>query len=145
MEFDATERRIGCAESYFNKCTYRRFPRCLAHIINLASQAVIAAQSQSPHYDPAKPDAHEPNTSGLVRDEVGLVRAISVKERSSSQRKQRFRDIQQNAGVALGNIKTLIVDMKVRWSSTFMMLNRAYNLRKVSNYCLCFRQAQVFA
>ncbi|KZT06852.1 hATC-domain-containing protein, partial [Laetiporus sulphureus 93-53] len=47
---------------------------------------------------------------------------------SSSQRKQRFHDIQVTAGAVFNDIKTLTVDMKVRWSSTYMMLNRAYNM-----------------
>lgn len=67
-----------------------------------------------------------------MRDEVGLVRAISVKERSSSQRKEWFKKIQLAAGVTRDCIRTLVVDMKVRWSSTYMMLNRAYSLRNVS-------------
>ena len=63
VKFDGTRRRIGW----------------LAHIINLATQALITAQSKSPHYDPKKPDAHLPDITAAVRDEVGLVRAISVK------------------------------------------------------------------
>jgi hypothetical protein len=53
---------------------------CLAHIINLASQRLISTYSQSPHYAPYDPKAHEPDTSKATnRDEIGLVRAISVK------------------------------------------------------------------
>jgi hypothetical protein len=48
---------------------------CLAHIINLATQALIGTYSKSPHFDPKNPDAHIPTT----RDEVGLVRTIVVK------------------------------------------------------------------
>ena len=48
---------------------------CLAHVINLATQALIAAYSKSPHFDPKNPEAHIPTS----RDEVGLVRAIVVK------------------------------------------------------------------
>lgn len=51
--------------------------RCLAHIINLATQAFISTHSKSKHYDPAEPDADL--TAGNGRDVVGLVRAISVK------------------------------------------------------------------
>ncbi|KDQ54448.1 hypothetical protein JAAARDRAFT_135739, partial [Jaapia argillacea MUCL 33604] len=80
VEYDGGSQRIGC----------------LAHIVNLATQAVIATQSKSPHYNPHKPDDHMPDTSADTRDKVGLVRAISV---------------------------------KVCWSSTYMMLNRAYSLR----------------
>ena len=50
---------------------------CLAHVINLATQALISAYSQSPHFDPKNPEAHIPTS----RDEVGLVRAIAVKVR----------------------------------------------------------------
>ncbi|KDQ48915.1 hypothetical protein JAAARDRAFT_144238 [Jaapia argillacea MUCL 33604] len=70
-----------------------------------------------------------PDTSADTRDKVGLVRAISVKERSSSQRKERFHVIQAAAGILSKDMKALVVDMKVCWSSTYMMLNRAYSLR----------------
>ena len=53
--------------------------RCLAHVINLATQAVIKAHLESQFYDPSKPDDHIPDTSGFSRDVVGLVHAICVK------------------------------------------------------------------
>lgn len=53
--------------------------RCLAHVINLATQALLAAHSSSKHYDPAKPTDHEPNIDDFLRDEIGLIRAITVK------------------------------------------------------------------
>ena len=43
----------------------------------MATQALIAAYSKTPHYDPANPDAHLPTG----RDEVGLIRAVAVKVR----------------------------------------------------------------
>jgi hypothetical protein len=51
------------------------FRSCLAHVINLATQALISTYSKSPHFDPKNPEAHVPTS----RDEVGLVRAITVK------------------------------------------------------------------
>lgn len=48
---------------------------CLAHVINLATQALISTYGKSPHFDPKNPEAHVPTS----HDEVGLVRAISVK------------------------------------------------------------------
>ncbi|KAF8805384.1 hypothetical protein BYT27DRAFT_7105129, partial [Phlegmacium glaucopus] len=48
---------------------------CLAHIINLATQALISTYSKSPHFDPKNPEAHVPTSW----DEVELVRAIAVK------------------------------------------------------------------
>ncbi len=52
---------------------------CLAHIINLAAQALISAYSKSPHYNPADPDNHLNFGESGYRDEVGLIRAITVK------------------------------------------------------------------
>jgi hypothetical protein len=53
--------------------------RCLAHVINLATQALLSAHSSAKHYDPAKPTEHEPDVDAFLRDEIGLVRAIVVK------------------------------------------------------------------
>ena len=57
---------------------------CLAHVINLATQAFISAYSKAPHFDPQNPDNHIPDTNNGagLRDEVGLVRAICVKVRT---------------------------------------------------------------
>ena len=52
-----------------------------------------------------------------------------MQERSSSQRKQHFKDIQIRDGVTIP--KQLILDMKIRWGSTYAMLNRAEKLKKV--------------
>lgn len=55
---------------------------CLAHVINLATQAVISTYSKAKYFDPEKPLAHEPDTddvSLVERDVVGLVCAITVK------------------------------------------------------------------
>ena len=48
---------------------------CLAHVINLATQALIGTYSQSPYFKPKSPESHVPT----CRDEVGLIRAIVVK------------------------------------------------------------------
>jgi hypothetical protein len=55
--------------------------RCLAHIINLAMQALISTHSKSKHYNPAEPDVDLAAARGSDCDEVGLVRAICVKVR----------------------------------------------------------------
>ena len=52
---------------------------CIAHIVNLATQALITAHTKSKHYDPAKPDDDLVVDRGIDRDEVGLVRSITVK------------------------------------------------------------------
>ena len=69
--------------------------RCLAHIINLAMQALISTRSKAKYYDPNAEDLHMPNLEpGADRDEVGLIRAITVKARSLSQWKEIFKAIQ---------------------------------------------------
>ncbi|TFY77607.1 hypothetical protein EWM64_g6405 [Hericium alpestre] len=75
------------------------------------------------HFNPHDPDVHVPNTVAEVRDEIGLIRAIAVKERSSSKRKELFRRVQEREGVA--HPQQLLIDMPVHWSSTYAMLNRA--------------------
>ena len=71
-----------------------------------------------------------PEAAG-TRDEIGLIRAICVKARSSSQRKELFKTIQvQNRHKP----QQLLLDMKVRWGSTYAMLNRAESNKSV---CRC--------
>ena len=52
---------------------------CLAHVINLATQALIKGHSKAKYYSPTKPDEHVPDVDAILRDEVGLIRAIAVK------------------------------------------------------------------
>jgi hypothetical protein len=64
---------------------------CLAHIINLATQAFLATYSKAPHYDPAtegggvdvavadEDDDADEDEDG--RDVIGLIRSITVKVR----------------------------------------------------------------
>ncbi|KAJ7917073.1 hypothetical protein B0H13DRAFT_1870602 [Mycena leptocephala] len=97
LVWNPVERRIGC----------------LAHIINIATQKLISAYSKSPHFDAREPTAHIPDTSELMRDEIGLVRAISVKERSSSKRKNLFKTIQLRHKTDPTEIaKQMVIDMK---------------------------------
>ncbi|KAK0430160.1 hypothetical protein EV421DRAFT_1809158 [Armillaria borealis] len=58
-DFVAKEREIGCK----------------SHVVNLSSQKMIKTYSKSSHFDPKDPEAHHPQD----RDEVGLIRAITVK------------------------------------------------------------------
>ena len=54
--------------------------RCLKHIINLTTQALLDMYLKSGHYDPAEPDVNLHVTpTGWQRDEVGLIRSIYVK------------------------------------------------------------------
>jgi hypothetical protein len=56
--------------------------RCLAHIINLATQALISTHSKSKYYNGDLSDDQLPEDLGATnRDEIGIVRAICVKVR----------------------------------------------------------------
>lgn len=113
---------------------------CLAHIINLATQSLISTYSKVQYYNPHEPRSHEPTTW----DEIGLIRSICVKvclllsynlyidvlqERSSAKRKEMYRSVQIKAGVS--QLTQLLIDMKVWWSSTYIMLNCAERNKEV--------------
>ena len=109
---------------------------CLAHIINLATQALISTRSKAEYYSPDDEDAHIPDLTTLDRDEAGLVRAICVKARTSAQRKALFKSIQVE-----NNIKPLqlLLDMTVCWGSTFVMMTRAESRREVCQHSVIVR------
>jgi hypothetical protein len=112
----------------------------------LATQALIKNRSKAKYYSPHEEnqeDTHGGN--GDERDELGLVRAICVKvcmiiklklvvllkeyqARSSSQRKELFKEMQEEKKLPACQ---LLLDMKVRWGSTYVMLNRAEERREV--------------
>ena len=105
--------------------------RCLAHIINLATQALISTRSKAKYYNSNAEDLHMPNLEpGADCNEVGLIRAITVKVRSSSQRKEIFKAIQVEDNKPP---LQLLLDMKVRWGSTHAMLLRAELWKDVSS------------
>ncbi|KAG2131866.1 hypothetical protein BD769DRAFT_1386572 [Suillus cothurnatus] len=77
--------------------------------------------NKSLHYTPHDPKAHEPDTSKMDKcDEIGLVRAICVKEL--------YKQVQEKASVV--SPSQLLLDMNIRWSSTYVMLNHAENSSK---------------
>jgi hypothetical protein len=56
-------------------------------------------------------------------------------ERSSAKRKELYKTVQTKAGVSLPT--QLLIDMKVRWSSMYIMLNRADTNKEV---CIRYRR-----
>lgn len=70
-------------QSHTSKIKHLPFSRCLAHIINLATQALIKTRSKAKYYSPH--DENQEDLDGdndVERDELGLVRAICVKVRA---------------------------------------------------------------
>jgi hypothetical protein len=67
-----------CAIAFYCACPRR----CLTHIINLATQAVITTHSKSKFYDGSLDNDDLPEDLGATeRDKIGIVRAICVKVR----------------------------------------------------------------
>src|SRR5436190_6970195 len=67
-------------------------------------------------------------------DDINVIpklRKLIVKIRASPQRKERF-DRQSN--LYSRNSLNLILDVKTRWNSTYLMLERALKLQEVSNF-----------
>ena len=83
--FDVKRRHIRSvqqASTRWHRFYYADTPsrRCLAHIINLATQAVITTRSKAKFHDGSPDDGELPEDLGASeRDEVGLVRTICVK------------------------------------------------------------------
>jgi hypothetical protein len=110
--------------------------RCIAHVINLAVQDFLKALK-----------SEAPDTEGeyiaLEDSEVDLSQCISrlrkliVKIRSSPQRHEKFANQCEVLGVVP---KELIIDVKTRWNSTFLMLERALELRELLKDAMCERE-----
>ncbi|KIK15466.1 hypothetical protein PISMIDRAFT_16516 [Pisolithus microcarpus 441] len=74
---------------------------------------------------------------GFEWDEIGLVWAIAVKECSSAKWKELFQHAQthmDDGHVPRAQTLQLLLDMKTRWSSTFLMLQRALDLKEEVDY-----------
>jgi hypothetical protein len=110
--------------------------RCLAHIINLATQAIISMYSKSKFYNGDPEDNHTPEDVGASEcNEIGIIRAICVKAHSSAQCKEAFKAVQYRNNMPPIQ---LLLDMKVRWSLTYVMLTRAESRQRVSDDFLLF-------
>ncbi|KAJ7851918.1 hypothetical protein B0H14DRAFT_2581151 [Mycena olivaceomarginata] len=62
---------------------------CLAHVIDIATQKLLSAYSKSPHLNAREPNSLIPDTSESMRDEIGLVRVIAMKNSPWSTKKKR--------------------------------------------------------
>ena len=113
-------------------------------------QALILTHSKSKYYNSHEVEEHIPDVDAFECDEMGLVQAIVVKgsvvflpffitnnilinkilkERSSSQCKGLFKTIQMHEGI---NAVQLLLDMKIWWGSTHIMLKHALSCCSVS-------------
>jgi hypothetical protein len=79
--FDSKNRHIRYVK-WTNSIMINHLPfyRCLAHIINLATQALIKTRSKAKYFNPHEGNEEDlDGEDGAERDELGLVRAICVK------------------------------------------------------------------
>lgn len=104
--------------------------RCSGHVINIATQKVLKTYSAAPHYTP---NTFEDIDQSDERDLIGLIRAVAVKAKSSSIRQTVFKKVQAQDQK---HLKKLLLDMPVRWASTYVMLDRAEMLKMV--LCLSY-------
>jgi hypothetical protein len=92
--------------------------------------------SKSKFYNSDPEDNHTPEDVGASEcDEIGIICAICVKARSSAQRKEAFKAVQYWNNMPPVQ---LLLDMKVQWSSTYVMLTRAESRQCVSDDFLLF-------
>ena len=106
--------------------------RCLAHIVNLATQAFLGAHSKLKAYDPKSPNNKLIAKWGAQQDEVRVVWTIMVKEQSSAKQKQLFLTIQTQDKPDHPPCEhpfQLLLDMPICWFSTFLMLDPAETLK----------------
>jgi len=68
---------------------------------------------------------------GYVRGLKVTSLTVSIQERSSSKRKEMWKTVQIRANIS--QPVQLILDMKVQWSSTYFMLDRAERKKEVHN------------
>ncbi|THU78735.1 hypothetical protein K435DRAFT_578893, partial [Dendrothele bispora CBS 962.96] len=110
--------------------------RCFPHIVNLSCKAVIDAVT---NIDYAADDSEEfdPDISG--HDVIASIRALVRGIRSSSLRRQLFSEILENLGQ---KDLQLLRDVTTRWSSTFLMIDRAIILREAIERFLASQRFQ---
>jgi len=93
--------------------------RCFAHILNLATQAILK-QFDEPHEDD---DESIVPTKPLTK-----LRRVVSSIRSSPQRRETFNGQCNSAGKTP---KCLILDVRTRWNSTLMMIERALEYKDI--------------
>ncbi|THV04126.1 hypothetical protein K435DRAFT_211933 [Dendrothele bispora CBS 962.96] len=104
--------------------------RCFPHIVNLACKSVISTVT---NIDYAADDAPEFSPQHSDQDPIASIRAIVRAIRQSSLRQQFFAEILET--LKEKNLQ-LLRDVVTRWSSTFLMIERATLLRNAIDHFL---------
>ncbi|CAB5213516.1 unnamed protein product [Rhizophagus irregularis] len=121
-EFEKT-----CIKNHIEFHHKRNHVRCIAHVMNLAVQEILKyIKAGEPQDEDIILDDILNNTNLFTNKIIPKLRKLIVKIRASPQRRERFFR-QCNSQ----NIKelNLILDVKTRWNSTYLMLKRALELQ----------------
>ncbi|EXX59676.1 hypothetical protein RirG_186940 [Rhizophagus irregularis DAOM 197198w] len=110
--------------------------RCLAHIINLTVQEILKnikagdAQEEDELLELVSQEEQEDNVNVEI---IPKLRRLIVKIRSSPQQKEKFARRCEFFSIQSLNV---ILDVKTRWNSTYLMLDRILKLREVSKFII---------
>ena len=110
--------------------------RCLAHVINLTVQEILKnikagdAQEEDELLELVSQEEQEDDVNVEI---IPKLRLLIVKIRSSPQQKEKFARCCKFFSIQSLNV---ILDVKTRWNSTYLMLDRALKLREVSSFII---------
>jgi hypothetical protein len=106
--------------------------RCMAHIVNLAVQALLRElRVEIPDADPSLDDGDDDDVDDEAAPSgqwscITKLRRLVFKIRSSPQRRNAFKHQCIACGIPA---KELVLDTRTRWNSTYAMIKRARELR----------------
>ncbi|CAH1979242.1 unnamed protein product [Acanthoscelides obtectus] len=104
---------------------------CFAHLINLVTDIILKPK---PNKDEQEQHIHHHHISAVIEK----VREIVKWVKNSVNQSDELRKLQINAGESSGIPKKLILDVKIRWNSTYHMLIRFKELAGILNDLLLF-------
>ena len=110
--------------------------RCLAHIINITVQEILKyikageAQEEEELLELITQEEREDNINTEI---IPRLRRLIIRIRSSPQKTEQF--ARRCEYFSLQSLK-LVLDVKTRWNSTYLMLDRAIKLQQVSKFII---------
>ena len=108
----------------------------MAHVINLTVQEILKnikagdAQEEDELLELVSQEEQEDDDNVEI---IPKLRRLIVKIRSSPQQKEKFARRCKFFSIQLLNV---ILDVKTRWNSTYLMLDRALKLQEVSSFII---------
>lgn len=108
----------------------------MAHVINLTVQEILKnikagdAQEEDELLELVSQEEQEDDVNVEI---IPKLRLLIVKIRSSPQQKEKFARRCKFFSIQSLNV---ILDVKTRWNSTYLMLDRALKLREVSSFII---------